>query len=172
MRAPDVVLIAITFTDDSVGVMSFVTCVYDPSTDQPRWSRLATAENVDREIARSSFAPELRPIKAWHFVDRKDVPDDRTYRNAWKSDGARVVHDMAKAREVHRQRIRRVRAAKLTELDVAYQRADEGGDFGLKQVIARRKQELRDLTADPAIDAATTPEALRATWPFSEPISG
>ena len=33
------------------------------------------------------------------------------------------------------------------------------------QLRAERKQQLRDVTADPAIDAATTPDELKAVWP-------
>ena len=46
-----------------------------------------------------------------------------------------------------------------------YQRADEAGDTGAKADIAKRKQALRDVTADPAIEAARTPDELRAVWP-------
>ncbi len=92
-------------------------------------------------------------------VTASDIPTDRTFRNAWKND---LTVDMVKAREIHRGKLRDDRAPLLAQLDVDYQRADEKGDTKAKQDIAKRKQDLRDATANPAIDAAATPEALKA----------
>jgi hypothetical protein len=50
-------------------------------------------------------------------------------------------------------------------LDTAYMRADEVGDQQEKRRIATQKQALRDVTADPRIDAAATPEELKAVIP-------
>jgi hypothetical protein len=47
-------------------------------------------------------------------------------------------------------------------LDMAYLRADESKDEVAKATIAAEKQALRDAPADPAIDAAGTPEELKA----------
>lgn len=74
--------------------------------------------------------------------------------------------DMAKARSIWRDRIREARAARLAELDVAFVRAVEAGDAARQAEIAATKQALRDAPADPRIDAATTPEALRQVWPL------
>ena len=71
--------------------------------------------------------------------------------------------DMNKARAIHRDRIRSARAPKLTALDVAFQRALEAGSD--TSVIVAQKQALRDVTSDPAIEAAQTPEELKAIWP-------
>lgn len=76
-----------------------------------------------------------------------------------------ITVDMAKARDIQRDRIREMRAPVLAELDIAYQRADEQGDAEAKADIAARKQALRDATKDPAIDAAKTPEELKAVIP-------
>jgi hypothetical protein len=90
---------------------------------------------------------------------------DRTFRDAWALQGGRVDVDMPKAREIHRGFIRSQRAPLLEKLDIEYQRADERGDLEAKAAIAARKQALRDATADPAIDAAVTPEELKAVIP-------
>lgn len=76
-----------------------------------------------------------------------------------------ITISMVKAREIQRDRIRAMRAPVLAELDIAYQRADEQGDSEAKADIAARKQALRDATKDPAIDAAKTPEELKAVIP-------
>jgi Iap family predicted aminopeptidase len=76
-----------------------------------------------------------------------------------------ITLNMAKAREIQRDRIRALREPLFADLDVAYQRADENGDAEAKAAIAARKQALRDATKDPAIDAAKTPEELKAAIP-------
>ena len=94
-----------------------------------------------------------------------DCPTDRVFRNAWKDDGAKIEIDMPKARELWRDRMREVRTPKFAPLDAAYLRADEIRDAAEKQRIAGLKKTLRDVTADPAIEAATTPEQLKAVLP-------
>lgn len=98
------------------------------------------------------------------FVAAETIPADRTFRDAW-TDAGSVVVDMPKARELHKDTLRRLRAPLLAALDVDYQRADELNDTAAKQDIAARKQALRDVTADPAIEAAKTPEELKAVMP-------
>lgn len=71
-------------------------------------------------------------------------------------------YDLTKAREIHRQYIRDIRRADLTQLDIDYLRADEVGDLAAKQTIAQQKQVLRDLPDDPRIDQASTIEELAA----------
>jgi hypothetical protein len=91
-----------------------------------------------------------------------EVPTDRTFRDAWKLD---LTHDMAKARDIQREHLRRLCAPKLAALDVEYQRADEAGDVALKRQIAAQRQALRDVTGDPAIEAAQAPDELKAVIP-------
>lgn len=76
-----------------------------------------------------------------------------------------IMVNMKKARDIQRDRIRVMRAPLLAELDIAYQRADEQDDAEAKADIAARKQSLRDATKDPAIEAARTPEELKAVIP-------
>jgi|GEM_PF-1089096 len=121
------------------------------------------------------YPPVADEIAKWPEAEQAQVnyvmqlteapPADRTFRNAWVLDGDKIGHDMGKAREIHRERMRAARAPKLAALDVDYQRADEGGKGEDKARIAAKKQALRDVTKDPAIDAATTPEQLKAVWP-------
>lgn len=101
------------------------------------------------------------------IIDEAEHPSDRTFRNAWKLGQAGIEVDMPKARGIHRERLRQMRAPLLAALDVEYQRADERGDTTEKQRIAAKKQALRDVTADPAIEAASTPEQLKAVIPLA-----
>ena len=73
-----------------------------------------------------------------------------------------IKTDMAKAKEIHRTRIREARSPKLAELDVEFQKALETG-ASTTDIVAK-KQALRDAPADSAIDSATTESELKAQW--------
>lgn len=123
------------------------------------WSRDLTDEMIAADLAKAGIE-----WVTWRRVDDSEIPD-RQFRDAWTVDGGAIVHDMEKARAIHRDRMRAARAPLLQALDVAYQRADERGDAEGKAEVVTRKQALRDVTADPAIAAAATPDALKAVWP-------
>ena len=72
--------------------------------------------------------------------------------------------DMAKAREIHKNKIRYARAEKFKELDVEFQRAIEKDDATKKAEIVTKKQALRDAPADSEIAAASNTDALKAQW--------
>ena len=78
-----------------------------------------------------------------------------------------ITINMSKAREIHRDRLRRMRSPKLAALDVAFIRAMETSDTARLAEIAKQKRALRDVTADPRIDAAATAETLSAVIPDS-----
>jgi hypothetical protein len=158
-RPPDAQLVAIARPDGGVSIMQFVTAEYGRD-DKPRWTRDATDNAIAAEIARASL-----DCTSWRRIAAADIPPDRTFRGAWKDGGAAVDVDMPKARDIHRDRMRQAREPKLAALDIEYQRADEKGDAAAKADIAARKQALRDVTADPAIEAAQTPDELKAVWP-------
>ena len=92
------------------------------------------------------------------------VPSDRTFREAWAYVDS-VEVDMTKAKEIWRDNIRAARKPILESLDVAFIRALETGDTELVGDIRAQKQALRDATDDPVIDAAATPEELKAATP-------
>ena len=84
----------------------------------------------------------------------------RHFRAAWQFNGNVVEVDMAKARELQKDVIRAERKPLLEALDVEWFRAVEtGGDVA---AVAAKKQALRDVTSDPRIEAAATPEELKA----------
>jgi hypothetical protein len=70
--------------------------------------------------------------------------------------------DMAKAREIHKNKIREARTPKLAELDIEFQKALETG-ASTTDIVAK-KNALRDAPADSAIDAASDTAALKAQW--------
>lgn len=73
--------------------------------------------------------------------------------------------NMDKAREIRKDQLRAIRAPLLADLDVKFMRAIESQDTELQAQIAAQKQELRDVTKDPAIAEATTIAELKAALP-------
>ncbi len=129
-----------------------------------RWVRDVSDEQIAAEVARSVFV-DGSPVVSWKRCAPTDFPvQDRDFRGAWRMRDGKIGVDMPAARGIHRDRMRQARAPRLAALDVEYQRADEAGDGAAKRAIGARKQALRDVTADPRIDAADTPDALRAVW--------
>lgn len=183
LRKPDVVTVAVTRVDGGVTVLRVIVNEYVPDPKDPTKRVLhrhydVTPAYVDALIAKyvNAGAPEAErawkdgqlPV-SWRFVpnDYVDEQTDRYFRNAWKDAPGRRKPDvdMPKAREIHRQQLRRLRAPLLEQLDTEYLQADERGDHPTKRDISTRKQMLRDVTVDPRIEAAQTPEELKAVIP-------
>ena len=70
--------------------------------------------------------------------------------------------DMAKAKEIHRKKIRISRTPLLEELDIEFQKAQETG-ASTTDIVAK-KQALRDAPADSGIASASTADELKAQW--------
>ena len=70
--------------------------------------------------------------------------------------------DMAKAREIHKNKIRIARKPLLEALDVEFQKAQETS-ASTTDIVAK-KQALRDAPADSGIAAASDTDALKAQW--------
>lgn len=127
---------------------------------------VARPEDVDEEMAIQRSLAKLPP---WAIdpkvVEESAIPADRTFRLAWKASGSAVVHDMEKARHLHRENMRSQRKPKLELLDVKVLCALEKGDISTLPSLVAEKQVLRDVTATPGIEAASTIEELKAVWP-------
>jgi len=72
---------------------------------------------------------------------------------------------MTKARKIKRESLREERKPLLEKLDVDFMRAQEQNDSERAEQIAEKKQLLRDVTKAPEIEAASTPEELKAFRP-------
>jgi len=70
--------------------------------------------------------------------------------------------DMAKAREIHKTKIREARTPLLSALDVEFQKAQETSAD--TSAIVAKKNALRDAPADSGIAAASDEAALKAQW--------
>jgi hypothetical protein len=73
-----------------------------------------------------------------------------------------ITTNMAKAKEIHKNKIRQARKLKLEELDVEFTKALETG-ASTTNIVAKKKA-LRDAPADSSIDAATNEAGLKAQW--------
>ena len=128
------------------------------------------APNRIAEIIAQKGSCEWSDIKGAHKevaecceCDAADIPDDRTFRDAWEMDmdaadstysGKRVRLNKAKGVEIAKQKIREVRNKKLKDMDVKAIIADEKGDKAKKAEVITKKQKLRDATDDPRLTLA------------------
>lgn len=96
-----------------------------------------------------------------------EKPNERTFREAWtfgaNPEAGVITVDMDKAKDIWREKIRIARAPEFEALDTAFMKALETGAD--TSAIVAQKQALRDAPADPAIDAATTPDELKLVQP-------
>ena len=94
------------------------------------------------------------------------IPAERTFRDGWEAnaDTGVISVNMAKAKDIWRDKIRAAREEPLKALDTEYMKALESGS-STTQIVAD-KQALRDAPALASIDAATTPEELKAIQPI------
>ena len=70
--------------------------------------------------------------------------------------------NMNKARDIHREKVRKARNPKLAAKDVEFQRALETGAD--TSAIVAAKNALRDAPAASTIEAASTPDELKQAW--------
>lgn len=112
-----------------------------------------SAQDCMKDVPAATLdVPEVVPVE--------DIPSDRTFRNAWKKgeQGKRIGVEMVKAKDITHEKRRAKRAAELAPLDVEATIPSKAA-----QAEAAR-QAIRDRYAviQTSIDAATTPEQLKA----------
>lgn len=90
--------IAITQPDGNVAVMQFMTLVKRNEKDTG-YVREATPDNIEAEITKSRIA-----FTSWRIVDPASLPQDRTYRNAWKDEDGKIIPDPAKVAAIDEKR--------------------------------------------------------------------
>lgn len=145
----------LTHVDGSLSVMIYI---------------LNDGRGIDRTVTEEGIWAECRagksfndnPVVSWRQILHEDIPTNRDYRAAWKDDGQSIIHDMQKAKIIYQDNVRYSRAILLSQLDMAYQRADEDQDPDAKSAVIAEKRRLRDAPADPRIDQCVTIEELRS----------
>jgi len=152
------------YNDGSIGFMTVyeqTRVTHTEDGDMVEYYMPVPADELKKwpEAARST-------VKSYREIDPALIPTDRTFRDAWRDGGnTKVKIDMKRARDVWREKMRKVRKPLLEALDVEYQRADERDDTNAKTAIAQRKERLRDVTDHPDIADARTPDELKEVWP-------
>lgn len=98
------------------------------------------------------------------------IPAERTFRDGWEAnaDISVISVNMTKAKDIWRDKIREARKLELEKLDAEFMKALESGASTTQ--IATDKQALRDAPAHADIDAATTPDELKAVQPIPNVI--
>lgn len=157
--------------------------------DPARMVQIFNALNKEKFTAekRSDFAVAMRGSgmsedMALELLSMKDVPANavaakvienltvstkRTFRNAWKLAGDKIVIDMPKAREIKLAEIRKERNAKLDALDKEFMKA-----LSTKKdtkALEDKMQALRDIPQTTDLSSIASPEALEAfqpEWPL------
>jgi predicted RNA-binding protein len=77
-------------------------------------------------------------------VDDDIIPNDRTFRGAWKHEDGKIVEDLDKSKEIHKEKLRVERKPLLEAQDVIYLKALEDG-VDTKDIVTEKKR-LRDIT--------------------------
>ena len=97
--------------------------------------------------------------KGGRIVDQASLPNqDNDFFGAWEMDATSVSVNIAKAKEITKNRLRAERQPLLDAQDVAFQRAIEEGKP--TTAIVAEKQRLRDITK--LADNCTTTQELRS----------
>jgi len=91
------------------------------------------------------------------IVEDDVIPNDRQFRNAWKHEMGRIVEDIDKSKEIHKERLRAERKPLLEKQDVEYMLALEQ-QLDANEII-KEKQRLRDITK--LVDKCETIEDIK-----------
>jgi len=178
--APEAIIIGgvehpITFSE-RVGKDQYEVTYYDKEARRPTTARLPVRDTALKYHDYTRLL-ERSGEQFTEIIEVKDEStiEDRTFRNAWTIEYGAVTTDMVKAREIHREHMRTARKPKLEQADVEYFKALEASvitglspettEYAALESTAATKQALRDVTAMPEIEAAQTPEELKAVWP-------
>jgi hypothetical protein len=100
----------------------------------------------------------------FEILEAEALPQDRTFRNAWRKDKKNISIDLDAAKEIQKDKWREARKPLLEKLDLEYMRSLEAGDKAKQKEISEKKQALRDVTLTD-LSAVNTPDELKAVWP-------
>lgn len=78
------------------------------------------------------------------IVKDSEILTDRTFRDAWELKNGKIIENIEKAKEIHKEKLREERKPLLEEQDVLYMKALENGN-DTKEIV-NEKQRLRDIT--------------------------
>lgn len=100
----------------------------------------------------------------YDIVDAADVPSDRTFRGAWKKQGAAVEHDIEKAKQIAHDIRRAARAEEFAPLDEVIAKQIPGKDAAEAEA-GRQVIRVKYDAMQAAINAAASIVELKAELP-------
>lgn len=118
------------------------------------------AISVEDEIAKWSDAND---VASYAMVN--ELPEDKTFRDAWVLSGKEVYVDMEKARIIHMNDIRKLRTKKFIELGFPYKLNQKLEEAIISEEMRKQLQVLRDIPSTYKLDEAKTPEELKKLIP-------
>ena len=147
-----VAFIAVTMSNGSLTIMQFV-------TQFGEHERAPTPENIESELTRAGRSGDGSwrdgfPAVSWRIIAPADLPTDRRFRAAWTDNGAEIVVNLDKAREVRLRELRSARAERLEALDIEWVKALGAGRAAEAKTIEARRQALRDAPTTLAVALA------------------
>lgn len=178
------IYLAVARTDGSVAHVSFQTDGRFPSqplggwrksTQDFVWTRDQSDENIEYELARVNANwsrlgdPTMIGWKRLSAEEHAMFNADREYRDAMTLKAGKIEHDMPKARELHKARIRHLNGDKFMTMDREWVDANARGDTAEAAAVELRRKALRDAVNDPRIDEAKTLEELKVVTPHAVP---
>lgn len=121
---------------------------------------VADGEGYQEKAIASFSVSNFVPVSVTE-IDPSDVPTDRSYRGAWTFSDDGFGHDMDRARELHKDKLRNARAPLLAALDLEVSKALSQGRNGDVMRHEAERQRLRDVTTHPDISKAKTIDDLK-----------
>lgn len=154
--------ICYTYTDPTPARLGTLVAVVRP--DYTHWDSKKETEDefLQRTLAKHRLAAD--DARDFQFIEESEIPD-KSFRNAWEQGDKSIGVNMPKARDLHREALRVLRAPKFGPIETAQRSAFSRDDKVQAAALEAQLQALRDVTADPAIEAAQTPEELKAVMP-------
>jgi len=96
------------------------------------------------------------------IITDADMPEDRTFRVAWRLNDEGIYHDIEAAKQIWRNKWRAARVPLFGKLDTDMLRAIGAGDSEKIAEIESKKQALRDVTQTALPDDI---DEIKAVWP-------
>jgi hypothetical protein len=118
---------------------------------------IPTGELPIEEVAKKDVPEGV----AYEIVTTDAIPSDRTFRNAWTKGNGTVDVDLTKAKEVGHDKRRQKRAEEFAPHDEVITKQIPGVD-AVKAEAARQGIRAKDAKVQAAIDAAATPDEIKA----------
>lgn len=117
--------------------------------------------DVKSEILKLIETEGKHAIIGYRPISDDQLPQDRTFRDAWTDDfdTENVDVHMDRAKEIHKNHWRQLRKPLLEASDIEFMKAFETGDSKIDEII-NRKNALRDVTKTD-MSHIITPEELK-----------